>query len=310
MSWFYKKEKKQNKIIYRICGIKFTLKRRNEKKILLNIEDFIHRSISPQSLPKATGVLRDIQLASLKILLEIDRICKENNIKYWLDFGTLLGAVRHKDYIPWDDDVDISMMRDDYDKFIEIFNQKTSDKNLYIEKRCHKDGGSNIIKVHHKKFPTIFVDIFPYDFYLEKLDSNGKIALHNKIKKIKKATYHKVKKTEEEKLKYRQNLLHIRDTKIYEGKTPDASKKPAIFWGIDFNHTWPRCVFDYETFFPLSEVEFCGHKLPAPAQTDMYLTYVYRDYMSLPKSLHYHFDMNSFSLEEMVTLKKYAKGEI
>ena len=308
MSWFYKKEIKNNKCIYRICGLKFSVKNIAEKKLLIDINDLLRRTVDAKTLPKAQGLLRDIQLAMVRMLLELDRICKEHNIKYWLDFGALLGAVRHKDYIPWDDDIDISMMREDYEKFVEIFNKNVSDENMFIERYCHSKGTCNILKVHHKKFPHIFIDIFPYDFYTERLDTEGKIALHNKIKKIKKLAYHKVRESEKE--KYVQTLLDLRDAKIYEGKIPDASQKPAIFWGIDYNHLWSRSVFDYETFFPLSEVEFCGHKFPAPAKPDVYLTHVYRDYMALPSSLSYHFDLRVFSVEEMIDVRKYAKGEL
>ena len=58
----------------------------------------------------AVGYLRDIQLASVKILKEVDRICNEFNIQYFISFGTLLGAVRHGGFIPWDDDIDISII--------------------------------------------------------------------------------------------------------------------------------------------------------------------------------------------------------
>ena len=65
-------------------------------------------------------VIRDVQLVELEILLEYHKYCVKHNLRYSLAFGTMLGAIRHNGFIPWDDDVDILMPREDYEKFFEV----------------------------------------------------------------------------------------------------------------------------------------------------------------------------------------------
>jgi LPS biosynthesis protein len=76
----------------------------------------------------------DVKGVSIQILHAVDEFCKINNIKYSLAYGTLIGAVRHKGFIPWDDDVDIMMLRPDYEKFIRLFNNFRPD--LYSVVSC------------------------------------------------------------------------------------------------------------------------------------------------------------------------------
>ena len=92
--------------------------------------------------------LKEIQKIGLNTLKFIDKVCKENDIKYSLCAGTALGAIRHKGFIPWDDDIDIMMTRENYDKFLNIMDN-LQDKNY----KCLHFG---------KKFPNYF-----YRFCLE-----------------------------------------------------------------------------------------------------------------------------------------------
>ncbi|MBQ6070963.1 MAG: LicD family protein [Bacteroidales bacterium] len=83
-------------------------------------------------------MLRKAQLRMLDILIAVDKICRKHNIPYWLDYGTLLGAVRHGGFIPWDDDLDISMMKEDYDRFLTIASKELPEQfvvqNIHTEK--------------------------------------------------------------------------------------------------------------------------------------------------------------------------------
>ena len=113
---------------------------------------------------------REIQMC---ILDEIQRICKENNLKYSLAYGTLLGAVRHKGYIPWDDDIDICLLREDYEKLIAVLKDKnapghkewltlvddTCDGYFYPFAKAY-DNRTAVKMERHKGEMGIWVDIF------------------------------------------------------------------------------------------------------------------------------------------------------
>ena len=77
--------------------------------------------------------LKAIQQVELEMLIEIDRICRKNNIPYTLDSGTLLGAVRSKGFIPWDDDADIVMTRDAYERFFEICKTQLDKTRFFLQ---------------------------------------------------------------------------------------------------------------------------------------------------------------------------------
>ena len=72
--------------------------------------------------------LEELHQIELDMLKEIDRICRRENIQYYLAGGTLLGAVRHKGFIPWDDDIDIAMARDEYERFLKVMKYRRNRK--------------------------------------------------------------------------------------------------------------------------------------------------------------------------------------
>lgn len=120
---------------------------------------------------------KEMWAIQLDMLYKVQQICQKHNIKYWADGGTLLGAIRHNGYIPWDDDIDIAMLREDYDRFIEVAKEELHDPyflqtdwndEVYF---CHaKIRRSDTTCILAKDVPAnfnfnqgIFIDIFPLD---------------------------------------------------------------------------------------------------------------------------------------------------
>ena len=227
--------------------------------------------------------MRLIQKANLGLLKIFDRICKENGISYWLDFGTLLGAVRHKGFIPWDDDIDVGIMRDNYEKIITIFEKGLED---YPDLYCsfsHNGKNKCFVKIRHKKSENIFVDLFPYDSYYKKLNFEEQVILSNKITELMKKKFWMLPLSEKELRKRFKDLTH---RIILESKEIMNENNPALFWGLDFPHKWSHKVYSHENIFPLGKILFEDSYFPCPNMTHYILTNVYHDYMSLPKDTY------------------------
>lgn len=122
------------------------------------------------------NVLRKLQLTQLEMLKAVDKFCAEHGLKYSLYGGTLLGAVRHKGFIPWDDDLDICMPREDYDKFIDLWQHDAPTGYVLQNKENTPEFTQSFTKIRkdHTTFlqpgdeqvsyhTGIFIDIFPFD---------------------------------------------------------------------------------------------------------------------------------------------------
>ena len=236
-------------------------------------------------------ILRKAQLIMLEMLIEFDAICKKHQLQYWLDSGSLLGAVRHQGFIPWDDDIDLSMPIEDYNKLLEIagsefskdifFQTTQTDKNFkfdYIKLRSNK---ASIVEFHEKDkqikyHQGVFVDIFPM-LTIENTDSNKKM--------------------------YDSTLKEIRDVSSISLHTPngkdDPVKRAALTASLKQKHQgWEidrqkviysgemadvAAWFDIEKVLPLSTMEFEGNAFPTPNDPSHYLDAIYSfDYRQLP----------------------------
>ncbi|MBQ8751318.1 MAG: LicD family protein [Alphaproteobacteria bacterium] len=288
-------------------GIKTSKLIENLLKEFDGLRGIVYASLDPKDLKPARGILRDIQLSSLKILKEIDKVCKEHKLTYWIDYGTLIGAVRHKGFIPWDDDIDICMIRDDYERFVEIFNKNNTDTNL--KAIFFKDHiGEILIKVVHTDIPNlVFVDIFPVDYCYKQMDDEEKIIFSERLKKLS-STHIKLFKNYTSQDDYRESFIKLRNENIKE-IIPNDNAKPSLFYGLEFYHKEPTFnCFDWDTIFPLKSINFEGIDFPCVNDEDIYLTMVFGDYMQLPNRLHFHNNVANIDVQKMLIIKRYLKN--
>jgi lipopolysaccharide cholinephosphotransferase len=272
--------------VYEILGIKFKFKNphRNLYRRVEGINKLLDYVIDINNLPIAKGELREIQLQVLEILKLIDSICKKHNINYWLDFGTLLGAARHKGFIPWDDDVDICVIRDEYEKLLEILHKELSQTTYYVRERWEY-GNSFQIRVNLKD-TNIGLDIFPVDKYIEKDFSKST----NKLiyQKFERARFKLDKKWKKAELSPNEIQLAKNDIKVFMENERLTCKnnnidKPVLFYGIDYYHKWKYKSFEWETIFPLKTLDFEGCTFSVPNKYEDHLTGIYGNWHVLPK---------------------------
>lgn len=254
------------------------------------------------TIPPATGQIRDIQLANLALLKELDYVCKKQGLTYWLDGGTLMGAVRHKGFIPWDDDIDTAMLREDYERIIEEFNKTTRNPDIFAGYTMDKNNNL-LIKIQHKKCKYLFCDIFPWDNYGELLSTDEEIAKTKQIKDIMSKELNSSLNITE----YKQKVQEVMKSQILHPLTEENNKKSFV-WGIDYHHQWKNWFTHYDVTFPLKTISFEGNEFPCMNNPDAFLTRVYGKYMDYPSKIGYgHSAYASLTEEEKIVIQELIK---
>lgn len=247
--------------------------------------------------------LKTVQELALGALVEFDRICRTNSINYALYGGSLLGAVRHKGFIPWDDDVDVVVMRSDYDKLIDIcryqlnhqyFWQSHETENtwyrLFAKIRVNNTVFKELAHCDHNVHQGVYIDIFPMDslpessflrkkqYYMFKFWNAGVSCKYINIQN---------KEGKRKALARLAKLAFFPFSLSYVYKK--AEKTAKLYYGSDNSDIIPfmsrfgeREIFSRSLFENTKDTMFEGHMLKIPTEYDYILRQIYGDYMQFP----------------------------
>lgn len=254
--------------------------------------------------------LKELHDVEFEMLLQIKRICNKYRLQYYLSGGTFLGAVRHQGFIPWDDDMDIALPREDYQKFVSVVNRELPEglefKSYSLDKDYHHPVARLInykICVKNNSFreariEPAWIDIFPLDGMPNGILSSNIHKIHLLWRKVMIgwANYEDLQDSKPNRPWYEKILMFIGKT-LKPGKFMDLQKQYAKlektlmkypaknskvymnFNGIyRFNSIMEKSIY----YGDGAMYTFEGEQFPAPANYDAYLTKIYGDYMKLP----------------------------
>ena len=222
--------------------------------------------------PTADKDLRLLQLCDIQLLIIIDKLCKKHNLSYWLDYGTLLGAYRHGGFIPWDDDMDISMLRSDYNQIAQIVTDELGKYGIKARENRRSTG----IEYCHKE-TGIWVDIFVVDTFKSSNDYSAEV---NKLHKI-------VKDFETRAIERQEKFMFNELAIIIKEHLKSQSLKESVYQYLYRcpDYYGPEFMWKEDDIFPLSTMNFEGYLFSVPNKTTNCLKQYYTEnFMSFPKS--------------------------
>lgn len=235
------------------------------------------------------SLLRKHQLRMLELLLALDAICKKHGIRYWLIGGTLIGAARHQGFIPWDDDMDVQMLKEDYLKLLRILPKeldetmalqcRETDENYFYQYAKLRDRRSILEENNgydrYFKERGIYIDIFPIDKHPKWMQRLSEQTIGHVYKILKR------KDLQEDVMMGKVRWwVHLNEHFIY----PVLRTLAKITGGVYLDGLGVPFVVErhLEDIFPLGTLDFEGHQMPVPGNYAKVLSDQYGDYMQLP----------------------------
>ena len=222
------------------------------------------------------------------LLLIFHRMCHKHGLNYWIEYGTLLGAVRHGSFIPWDDDIDVTMMRDEYDQILPKMQNELKSYGIDLNMSHYL---TNLMLSYKREETGLFMDIFPvYEYHTSNDFITAREELIKAGKKCRKYYRNKLNSNDIESIDdYREKVFR----KIKKGKND------LILHSPEFNCRF--FVHKKEEIFPLQEISFGDIKVLSPHNADIYLKRIYGDnYMGFPRTgVAHHPDKNGIMAKDI-----------
>ncbi len=249
-------------------------------------------------------LLRKVQLTQLEIAKELKRVCEENDIRYFLNWGSLLGAVRHQGFIPWDDDMDFGMLREDYEKFRRIAPEKlgsdfcfqdwSNEENYALPFGKLRKRNTVFVEAKCARFPEngIYIDIFPLDYAPEGKEEQDRLTrrlLHLFRVKLMKSGYTPWMNEDKVVWKKRIGYLFYQFLALFTTQKALVEQYEALSAAVPPGDTVYEQFARPTTFYlkeawcrELAEYPFEDTTFAGPKAYDPVLTAMYGDYMQLP----------------------------
>ena len=229
--------------------------------------------------------LNEVKRIELEILVRFDSFCRNNKLRYSLAYGSLIGAIRHKGFIPWDDDIDIWMPRPDYDVLVSTFNDNRFI--LLCHEKCEywqefgkiTDSRTLAIPTNNKGM-GVFVDVFPIDGLPPKSEQFKKkiLWLYNIYKRMRRVNVWKIDNSISSVL-YKIMELFYPTRKLFDKF--EEKKKSYSF--LHSETSWDLYIqFESSDFDKVIDLEFEGEKFHCLENYDKYLRMYYGEYMTYP----------------------------
>lgn len=316
------------KIIDKIRGKKQELLLVELKNQVKQLQDFVYFrheqnlifnniTTDTASTHSATGILKELQEVNFYILKRLKSISDRLNIKFWLHGGSLLGAVRHKGFIPWDDDIDIGILHRDFEilnKYLEN-DEELEIKNFYFVPGICSRQPRVVFRGSYKPF---FVDLFIYDeLYTDDIDKTWREFCAQKNKQVEKLCATGIGVNCHFLIENQDNKRIVDEIyEKYHFKRNDKNSN-AIIFNIDEgtnlissnNNAFVRC-FKNDFIFPLTTLKFCNVEFYAPKNYEEYLIKQYGNYMLFPKVLEYSQHMVNFDKKTLVEVHKFYNEKV